>query len=137
MGFEQFGVVSFTATTKVEKFVDFLREGKVCGTICKACGAKFFPPRSDCNCCLSDDMEWFEILGDGNLLTYTEAMYAPAGFEKDVPYLLGVAEFKDGAKVFGRLDKSMLEGGITPGMKIKLKTVNLEEGRISYELTSA
>jgi uncharacterized OB-fold protein len=63
-------------------------------------------------------------------------MYAPAGFEKDVPYLLGVAEFKDG-KVFGRLDKSMLEDGITPGMKIKLKVVNLEEGRVSYELTAA
>jgi hypothetical protein len=28
MGFEQFGVVSFTATTKAEKFVDFLRGGK-------------------------------------------------------------------------------------------------------------
>ncbi|MFH0960874.1 MAG: Zn-ribbon domain-containing OB-fold protein [Pseudomonadota bacterium] len=137
MGFEQFGVVSFTATTKTEKFVDFLKEGKVCGTICKDCGAKFFPPRSDCKICLSADMDWFEILGNGNLLTYTEAMYAPAGFEKDVPYILGVAEFKDGSKVFGRLDKSISKDLIKPGMKMKLNVVNLEDGRLSYVLTAA
>lgn len=137
MGFDQFGVVSFTATTKAEKFVDFLGEGKVCGTVCKSCGARFFPPRSDCNVCLSGDMEWFEIAGEGDLLTFTEAMYAPAGFEKDVPYILGVAEFNDGAKVFGRLDKSISKELIRPGMKIRLKVVELEDGRLSYVLTSA
>ena len=137
MGFEEFGIVSFTGTTKAEKFVDLLKDGKICGTKCKSCGAKFFPPRSDCNSCLSEDMEWFEIAGAGELITFTQAMYAPAGFEKDVPYVLGVAQFPDGTKVFGRLDKSLPDNVIKIGMNIKLKAVDLNNGRLSYELTSA
>ncbi len=137
MGFEQFGIVSFTSTTKAEKFVDLLKEGKVCGTACKSCGAKFFAPRSDCNACLSDEMEWFDVPGVGDLITFTQAMYAPAGFENDVPYILGVAQFDDGVKVFGRLDKSLKEENIKPGMKMKLKVVDLDNDRLSYVLTQA
>jgi uncharacterized protein len=137
MGFEQFGIVSFTGITKAEQFVEYLKSNELCGTICMRCGAKFFPPRSDCDVCLSDDMEWFRIEGEGTLLTYTKAMFAPAGFEKDVPYTLGVAEFSEGIKVFGRLDKSLTDAQVKGGMKVKIRTVQLEGDRISYELTAA
>jgi len=82
-------------------------------------------------------MDWFPISGEGTLLTFTTAMYAPAGFENDVPYSLGVAEFADGLKVFGRLDKSMPEDQLKAGMKVKVRVVNLDDDRLSYELTAA
>jgi uncharacterized protein len=137
MGFEQFGIISFTGTTKAAQFVEHLKNSELCGTICMRCGAKFFPPRSDCDECLSSDMEWFQVTGEGTLLTYTTAMFAPAGFEKDVPYTLGVAEFSDGIKVFGRLDKAVNEDQIKSGMKVKIRFVQLEGDRVSYELTAA
>ena len=137
MGFEQFGIVSFTGTTKAEQFIEFLKDNELRGTVCMRCGAKFFPPRSDCDVCLSNDMEWYAITGEGSLITFTKAMYAPAGFEKDAPYVLGVAEFPDGTKVFGRLDKSLSDEAIKTGMKVKIKTVSLENDRLSYELTTA
>ena len=61
MGFEKFGRKSFTGVTKIAKFVDLLSEGKIEGTVCKQCGAKFFPPRADCATCLSKDMDWFDM----------------------------------------------------------------------------
>lgn len=137
MGFEQFGVVSFTDTTKSEQFVEFLKNNELRGTVCKECGAKFFPPRSDCSACLSDQMDWFLISGEGTLVSFTEAKFAPAGFEKDVPYKLGIAEFADGIKVFGRIDKSLADDAVSVGMKVKIRTVDLGEERISYELTTA
>jgi len=137
MGFEQFGVASFTGATKAGKFVEFLKENEIRGTVCKECGKKYFPPRSDCSVCFSNEMEWLPISGDGALLSYTKAMFAPAGFEKDVPYMLGVAEFADGMKVFGRLDKSLPEGSVKVGMKIRIRVVDLGNDRISYELTAA
>lgn len=137
MGFEQFGIVSFTNTTKAEKFVEFLKDNQLKGTVCADCGAKFFPPRADCSACLSDNMDWFDIAGEGTLLSYTKATFAPAGFEKDVPYMLGVAEFADGIKVFGRIDRSIEEGQVKAGAKMKVRTVNLGEDRLSYELTLA
>jgi uncharacterized OB-fold protein len=137
MAFEKFGIVSFTGTTKAEQFVEFLQNNELRGTVCMRCGAKFFPPRSDCDVCLSQDMEWFPIEGEGTLLTYTKAMFAPAGFEKDVPYVMGVAEFSDGIKVFGRLDKALSDEAIKAGMKVKIRPVSLENDRVSYELTAA
>ncbi len=137
MGFEQFGIISFTGMTKTEQFVEFLKSKELRGTVCKACNAKFFPPRSDCDRCLSNDMDWFPISGEGTLLTFTKAMYAPAGFEKDVPYVLGVAEFGDGVKVFGRMDKSLSDEVIKAGMTVKVRVVDLDDDRVSYELVAA
>jgi uncharacterized protein len=136
MGFDQFGVLSFTGMTKAGQFVDFLAKDEVRGTVCMKCGAKFFPPRNDCDVCLSSDMEWFLVEGEGTLLTYTKAMFAPAGFEKDAPYVLGVAQFPDGTKVFGRVDKSLGDASVKAGMKVKLRVVHLEDDRLSYELTA-
>ncbi|MDH4137829.1 MAG: zinc ribbon domain-containing protein, partial [Anaerolineae bacterium] len=79
MGFERFGTVSFTAQTKVDKFVDLLDEGKVAGTKCKSCEKTYFPPRADCSNCLSSDMEWFEISGPGKLVSFSTLIYAPTG----------------------------------------------------------
>ena len=137
MGFEQFGVISFTGATKAEEFVEFLKNNEIRGTLCKSCGAKYFPPRSDCNVCLGSEMDWFAISGPGTLITYTKAMFAPAGFEKDVPYALAVAEFGDGIKVFGRVDKSIPDEAIKPGMKVNVRTVNLDDGHLSYEFIAA
>lgn len=137
MGFEQFGIVSFTDATKAEQFVEFLKNNEIRGTVCKECGAKFFPPRSDCSVCLSNEMEWFPISGEGKLISFTKAMFAPAGFEKDVPYRLGVAEFDDGMKVFGRMDGSLPDDAVAVGMKIKVRTVDLGDDRLTYELTAA
>jgi len=137
MSFDQFGVISFTSATKTEKFVELLQDNRLSGTVCKSCGAKFFPPRSDCSFCLSDEMDWFGIDGPGELISYTTAMYAPAGFEKDVPYSLGVAEFPEGVKVFGRLDKSIPDDQLKAGLKVKVKVVSSGEGRVSYKLSAA
>ncbi len=137
MGFDQFGVVSFTDATKAEQFVEYLKGQEIRGTVCKSCGAKFFPPKADCSVCLSGDMDWFPIDGEGTLISYTKAMFAPAGFEKDVPYLLGVAQFADGIKVFGRLDSSMSDDQVTVGTRMKINIVQLEGDRLTYELSPA
>ena len=82
-------------------------------------------------------MDWFPISGPGTLISFTKAMYAPAGFEKEVPYALAVAEFPEGMKVFGRIDKSLPDEAIKPGMKLKIRAVNLENERVSYEFIAA
>jgi len=54
-----------------------------------------------------------------------------------VPYVLVVAEFSDRIKVFGRLDKSLPDEAIKPGMKVKIRTVALGNDRLTYELVAA
>jgi len=133
MGFERFGTVSFVSQAKVSKFVDYLDEGKIMGTKCKSCGAKYFPPRNDCAQCLSSDVEWFEITGPGKLLTYSKLMYAPSGFEGDLPYRICVVEYPDGIKVFGRISSAIPDEELSIGMELVAAPVKLSGNKVSYE----
>ncbi len=130
--FKKFGPVSFTATTKVNDFVDYLEKGIVAGTKCKKCGKKYFPPRADCFKCLSNDIEWFPVEGTGKLITYSTLHYAPVGFENDLPYTIALLDFGE-YKVFGRISKNIPEEEIKIGMELKPEVVRLPNGQITYE----
>ncbi len=134
MGFEKFGVISFTSDAKVASFVDYLEQGKIMTTKCRKCGKVFFPPKSDCPSCISSDVEWFEINGIGTLLTFTVVHYGPSGFENDTPYILGIAEFEEGVKIFARISKVINPDDIEVGMRVKLAPVKLSNERIIYEM---
>jgi len=130
--FKKFGTVSFTATTKVNDFIDYLEKGQVAGTKCKKCGKIYFPPRADCYNCLNSDMDWFEVDGKGKLITYSTLQYAPVGFENDLPYTIALVDFEK-YKVFGRISKEIAEDEIKVGMELKTKVVQLPNGQLSYE----
>jgi uncharacterized OB-fold protein len=132
VSFENFGVVNFTTETKASDFLSYLEKGKVMATKCRKCGTNYFPPRMDCPKCVGSDVEWFEIKGNGKLVTYTVVNYGPTGFEEDAPYSLAIADF-DGMRVFGRLSKGLKESDIKPGMEVKILPVKLPGGRIGYE----
>jgi uncharacterized OB-fold protein len=134
--FKKFGTVSFTAISKVNDFIGYLEKGKVMATKCKKCGMVFFPPRADCCSCLSCDMEWKEVAGEGVLLTFSKLQYGPVGFENDLPYTIGVAQFNE-VKVFGRMSKELPDDAINIGMKVKVLPVQLPNGNISYEFQKA
>ena len=136
MGFEQFGIVSFTSDTKAADFITYLEEGRVMATRCQGCGRIYFPPRMECADCLSPDVEWFELSGTGKLLTYSEVSYGPTGFEDNVPYRLALAEF-GGVRVFGWLDKRIGAGKIKLGMRVKLAPVKLAEEKLCYQFEEA
>jgi uncharacterized OB-fold protein len=137
MGFEKFGRKSFTSITKTSKFVDLLAEGKIEGTVCKQCGAKFFPPRADCATCLSKDMDWFEMPKKGKLETFTIAYYAPFGFEKDCPYTMGVVDFDGGMKLFARLTAGIKPEDVKVGMDVTVRPLQYDDGQMSFEIVKA
>jgi uncharacterized OB-fold protein len=132
MGFENFGIVSFTTEAKTEEFINYLEQGKVMTTRCKNCGTAYFPPKMDCPSCIDSEVEWFEITGTGNLVTYTTVHYGPSGFEDEAPYTLAIADF-DGLRVFGRISKDVNVNDIGPGMEVKVVPVKLSEEKIAYE----
>jgi uncharacterized OB-fold protein len=133
MGFEEFGTVSFTSQTKVNHFVERLRQGKVSGTRCKTCGIPFFPPRADCSECLSSEMDWFDVTGTGKLIAHSTLSYAPTGFEQDLPYTVALARFSGNTQIFGRLCKTIKPEETSVGMELSIAPVELPGGRIAYE----
>jgi len=133
--FEKFGWVSYTSQTRISKIIDYLQEGKIFGTRCKECGCVQFPPRAHCVKCLSSEFEWKELAGNCVLITYTKVDATPSMFKDQAPYVLGLAEFSDGPKVFAWIDKTISDAQISIGMKLRLRATNLANGNLCYTLT--
>jgi hypothetical protein len=133
MDFGNFGVISHTKDTKIADFITYLEEGKVMATKCKKCQGIYFPPKIDCPKCLLGDMEWKEIKGNGELISYTVVQYGPTGFEDKTPYTLGIAEFPGGIRALASLNQDIPESETRVGMKVKVVSVKLPPDRISYE----
>ncbi len=129
--FKKFGTVSFTAISKVNDFIDYLEDGKVMGTRCRDCGRQFFPPRADCCQCLTSNMDWFEIDGTGNLVTYSKLEFAPIGFQEDVPYRIALLDYGN-YKVFGRLANELADDAVEIGMPLKTVANRLPNGQLNY-----
>ena len=134
--FAKFGTVSFTKTTRVNDFIDYLEDGKVMYTHCKKCGADFFPPRADCEGCLSSDMEWREVSGTGKLVSYSQLKYAPVGFDGDLPYSIALLDYGE-YQVFGRLDSSLGPADVEVGMEMTTVANKLADGQINYVFKKA
>ena len=98
--------------------------------------SSLFPPRADCAQCLASDMEWTEVTGEGELLTFSKLQYGPVGFEDDLPYTIAVAQFKD-VKVFGRMSKDLADDEIKIGMKVTVAPFDLGNDKILYQFNKA
>lgn len=135
MVMENFGKVCYVRGSRVAKFVDYLKEGKLMATVCKQCGKLYFPPRSECIECLGQEMDWKEISGNCKVLTYTTLHFGPAGFDEDLPYTIVLVELDEGAQVLTRLSKDVDPSKINVGSRLKLRPVKLAEGKVTYEAT--
>ncbi|MEM1584502.1 MAG: Zn-ribbon domain-containing OB-fold protein [Nitrososphaerota archaeon] len=122
--------------SKTKKFWDELREGKIYATKCKKCGRLYFPPVADCGECYSSEVEWVELSGEGELLTFTHIIVRPTSFQDQQPYTVAIAQLKEGVKALAWLT-DVKKKDIKIGMRVKLVPKVFEDGRVAYEFKPA
>lgn len=135
--FKWFGKVNYSPYTKVHDFARHLKDGRLMGTRCQSCGATAFPPRADCNECLSGEFEFFELSGRAELLTFTKIVAAPTGFEDLAPYLVGVVDLEEGGRALAWFGDTLDEDEIEIGMKLQVVPrifEEIEEIKVYYSL---
>ena len=81
-----------------------LKQNKLLGLKCQACGAITVPPKIVCRQCTSPDMEVVELKGSGKIRTFTTVFVASEGREDEVPYTIVMVELDDGPWIMGNLD---------------------------------
>lgn len=81
---------------------------KMMGVRCKGCGRVFYPKRSNCLRCKSADVEEVELGDTCKLLTYTELYAVPLGVE-EIPLVLGIVEFENGARATGQIEADQVQ----------------------------
>ena len=135
--FKWFGKVNYTPYTKVSDFAQYLKDGHLMGSRCVSCGTQSFPPRADCEQCMSGDFEFFELSGKGTLHTFTKIVAAPTGLEDVAPYIVGVVDLDDGGRAVAWFGESIAEEDIEIGMDVQVVPQifeELEDIKVYYSL---
>ena len=70
---------------------------------CNDCGQHYFYPRPLCPHCLSRAVEWVEVSGRGKLHTFVVNHRAPRGFPATGPYVIGIVELEEGARMMSNI----------------------------------
>ncbi len=119
--------------TQIHSFFENLKEGKFTTTKCKKCGEILWQPRIVCPHCSGNEMDWIDLPQEGKLFAFTEVFYGvPLGLEQDAPFSIGIVEL-DGLpmSVLARIDDAHFED-LEVGQEMKLKIINLEDGRVWF-----
>lgn len=80
-----------------------LKQNKLLGLKCRACGAITVPPKMVCRQCTSPDMEICELKGSGKIRTFTTVFVAAEGREDELPYTIVMVELDEGPWIMGNL----------------------------------
>jgi len=81
-----------------------LKQDKILGLKCKACGALTVPPKMACRQCASLDMEVVNVKTNGKIRTFTTVFVGAEGREGEVPYILVMVELEEGPWLMGNLE---------------------------------
>jgi hypothetical protein len=125
-------IVQEIPISKVLKFYEGLREGRVYATKCKSCGKIYFPPNVDCPECASSGLEWVELSNEAEIETFTHVVVRPTTFQQNKPYTVAIGRLKEGVKVLAWLTGFKLSE-VKVGMKAKLVAKVTAEGNATYE----
>ena len=81
-----------------------LKQNRLLGLKCNACGAITVPPKMVCRQCTGTDLEVVQLKGKGKIRTFTTVFVAAEGREDEVPYTIVMVELDEGPWIMGNLD---------------------------------
>lgn len=135
--FKWFGKKNYSPYTKVSEFAQYLKNGRLMGSKCKKCGTISFPPRADCEKCMSGEFGFFEMSGRATLNSFSRIEAAPTGFEDIAPYIVGVVDMEEGGRALAWFGDTLKEEEIQIGMKLQVVPRIFEESeeiKVYYSL---
>jgi uncharacterized OB-fold protein len=87
---------------------------------CKKCGKILFPPRLVCPECRGREFDKVNLPDKAKILTYTIIHVPPSEFSDEAPYVVAIAEFKNGARLTAQLADCTFDK-VKIGMDVKIE----------------
>jgi len=84
--------------------------------------------------CRHSTIEWVVLDGKSKLITFTQVFFAPPAFQPETPYLLGLAEFTNGLRVFAPISPTVDKEQLKPGVQLNLKVAKGSRHNLYYWL---
>ncbi len=124
--------VTFTTSPATEPFWDAARAHRLVVQRCTSCGAFRLPPAAFCWNCRSQDVEWVEHDGAGDLYSYTVLRHPVIPSMADaLPIVVGVVELPgtNGCRLVGDVIGCAPEA-VEIGMPLVLDWYDVDEGSV-------
>ncbi|MDB5609499.1 MAG: hypothetical protein JWP25_6399 [Bradyrhizobium sp.] len=102
-----------------------LSAGRFETTRCDDCERLTFPPKQFCPHCWSKRIAWVALSGRGRLYSQTVVHAAPAVFQNEVPYRVGIVDLDEGLRIATRV-----LAGIEPELDtaVEIVVLNYRDG---------
>lgn len=102
---------------------------------CRKCLVHIFPPMASCIECGSGDLEWVRSNGKGIVYTYAVIHQdLNRGFDKDVPYVLGLIELDEGPRLYAVIRNKPEEVKIGARASVSFEDVTPEISLCNFRL---
>ena len=87
---------------------------------CTKCGHQQFYPRIVCTVCMSENLEWIQSAGRGQVLTYTICRRpVSAAYAGDVPYVIALVRLDEGPVMMSNIVECDPES-VVSGMRLEV-----------------
>lgn len=109
--------------TALQKFYDKLQQKIFATTKCTDCNTLFFPPKTICPNCYSNNLQWENLSGEATLYAFTQH---DRSLSFHPPSVIGLVELKEGFKLLTHIKGNYNELKI--GDKLRLDFFQIKEG---------
>lgn len=119
--------------TRLHRFYERLREGRLSTTRCPRDGELHWPPRTACPRCRSEELEWVDLPDRGHVYAFSAVLAgAPLGMEEDVPFAVGLVDLDDvPLRIFGRIEGRPW-ASLRVGEPVRVEAYDIGDGRMFY-----
>jgi uncharacterized protein len=124
--------------TRLSRFYERLREGRLSTTRCPHDGELHWPPRVACPRCHREDLEWTDLPDSGTIYAFSAVLAgAPLSMEVEVPYSVGLVDLEGvELRLFGRIDgKPWTDLAI--GERVAVEPYEVGDGRVFYRFRAS
>ena len=119
--------------TRLARFFERLREGRLTTTRCPHEGSIHWPPRVACPTCHREALEWIDLPEEGRIYAFSAVLGgAPLGMEDDVPFAVGLVDLTGAPiRLFGRIEGRPWTG-LAIGDRVRAEPYEVGDGRVFY-----
>ena len=117
---EHSGKIFPRPTVETKRYWEECKKHKVLIQHCSNCEKYQFYPRPICTNCMSEEIEWKQASGRGEILSYTTVHRAISkAYAKEVPYVVALIELDEGVTMMSNVISCKFED-IKIGMRVEV-----------------
>jgi uncharacterized OB-fold protein len=112
-------------TPETEPYWSATADGRLLLNECNDCGLVFYYPRALCPDCFSEDVDWVEASGEGEVYSYSVTENASGWPEADLPLVLAYVELDEGPRMMTNIQTD--PDDVEVGTRVEVTFVETEE----------